>query len=326
MKRLFILPERPSGKNGYAIMVAHDLRRSGFGGSDGVVYAEKRSARERLWGVATGSPSAYKLPSPLDVAAYDEIFIGDTVLLPLLSKSIREWRKVTIRFHNLYLRYLLSGAPLRNPWSLAAFKLLVLSVIMAGVELRALRRDAKEFHFISLEDAEFASRFAKKNVARQHYCLDAIDPASPRPVSSSRRLIWFGGVQAHKKRGLELFISEVLPQLRRQDPRITFELFGVGTEAYNSPDQGILGHGVFPGEGLPYDGDGIFVVPDVEGVGVKIKVRDLLRHGCWFVSTPEGVIGYQLCARKNVAIGRLYDWPELIPRLADAAANSNCRD
>lgn len=305
------MPERPGNRDGYAILVQEDMRRHAVGDEDCVVFAVKRSLLEKLWSVLIGRPSAYKLQSQLNIGDFDFAFIGDTVLLPLVG-DIPNNTHTVIRFHNLYMRHLLSGAALKGLVSRGGLKLFFLSAIMSIIELRALRSNISEFHFISKEDSDLAIRFSRASTKVCTYCFTDIKIGTPKRVRTAHRLIWYGGVQTHKIAGLIKFITQVFTPLRLKDDRFVLELYGARTEVFNDPSNAIFGHGFLEGEMLPFDGDGIFIVPDDSGIGVKIKVKGLLEKGCWFISTPEGMIGYSLSEMPHLRVAPLSKWVDAI--------------
>lgn len=108
----------------------------------------------------------------------------------------------------------------------------------------------------------------------------------------TKRLVWFGGVDSHKKSSVEWFVNEVLPYVQKEIPEAEFHLYGGGTLSYDKPERGIFGHGRYTGESLLPCTDGLYVNPDIIGGGVKLKLKTYYEGGVPFISTYFGYEGY----------------------------------
>jgi hypothetical protein len=86
-------------------------------------------------------------------------------------------------------------------------------------------------------------------------------------------------------------------------------MWGVGTERFANPQNGVYGHGFRRENGLPFDGDGLFVIPDLLGGGIKIKTGDALADGRAFITTPFGMEGYEPAHDPNVLTADFESWP-----------------
>jgi hypothetical protein len=60
------------------------------------------------------------------------------------------------------------------------------------------------------------------------------------------------------------------------------------------------------------DGNGLFVIPDLLGGGIKVKTGDALRQGVPFVTTPFGAEGYEFDHCEGRIVAELPDWSDRI--------------
>jgi hypothetical protein len=166
--------------------------------------------------------------------------------------------------------------------------------------------------FITNEDLSFARLGYPLLKA---VCWPVVDPSTlhlehleiKRPTTP--RIVFFGSASpAHTSVGVKYFTRNIFPVIRAQIPLCEFHLFGSGTKDYDSPNSGVHGHGRYEGCGLPFDGDGLFCVPDTHGCGIKLKIADLLRGHAPFVSTPYGMSGYSIPENPNILVEELDNW------------------
>lgn len=105
------------------------------------------------------------------------------------------------------------------------------------------------------------------------------------------RLIWYGGVESHKKAAITWFIKIVLPRIKLAYPHIEFHLWGKGTEQFDDNSNAIFGHGFYDGDGMPSE-TSLYINPDIIGGGIKLKLMSLLESGMPVISSPFGFEGY----------------------------------
>ena len=103
-------------------------------------------------------------------------------------------------------------------------------------------------------------------------------------VGIASKVIWFGGVEAHKKSSVKWFLNDIWPEIKRKLPDIEFHLWGNRTQKFDNPSLNIYGHGFYSGNDLLQEGKGLFINPDIIGGGVKIKVKSLIEQGVPFIS------------------------------------------
>jgi hypothetical protein len=106
------------------------------------------------------------------------------------------------------------------------------------------------------------------------------------------KIVWLGGVEAHKKASVQWFIKSVFPVIKSQIPDVEFHLWGKKTMQFDAPNKNIFAHGYFNGNDIPFKNSALFVNPDIVGGGVKIKVKTYLEESLKFISTPFGYEGF----------------------------------
>lgn len=329
-RRLLILPCEPGRGDGYSLAVAADLARLAPRPGDVVVYRSARPARREdgalSIGTATAAGKAWNIlrgrpPYELGEAAlrrclaavegdFEEIFAGEIFFYRALRRMFPAAR-IQARSHNFYglgrCRQLLSRPP-------SNFRHTLNLVLYSRLEMEILADPKASLAFITEEELAFARLLAPLAPSTWWPVVDpGLGPKEGVAAPSAPRLVFFGSAAAsHTAIGLDLLCRDVMPRLRGRLPRAELHLFGHGSEAYDAPARGIHGHGRFPGAGLPFDGDGLFCVPDVHGCGVKLKVADLLKGGAPFISTPLGLSGYHLPPHPHILVHELGNWAEAV--------------
>lgn len=314
MVRFFLLPVRPGSSTGYEIMVAQDIERLQTIESDEFFFAKRRSVLGRFYNIISLKPSAFKIVAP-KIERNEFLFVGDSVLTPFVPRSVLNRKETTIRFHNLYLRSLYQYGFLQL-LNMVGLRSMVVFLSVAFVEHFALRQKKAKFDFVSFEDEQFARERFQLSDTEVHG-VNVPVPQMRSRLLHSERLIFFGSLGAHQRPGVDNFVRVILPILRQKDSGYHLEMFGRGTERFHDPENGVYGHGFYNGTGLPFDGDGIFVVPDTIGLGVKMKIGCLVSKGAHVVSTPLGVIGYPKAVTESLHVADLPDWINVIPLIKE---------
>lgn len=171
--------------------------------------------------------------------------------------------------------------------------------------------------FISQEDSDFYTSMygVYSDSEIWPYNLD-IDVAlsNRKTIEPCNKLVWFGGVDSHKKASLNWFISDVLPKVQKVIPEVEFHLYGGGTLAYDNPNNKIFGHGKYTGDDIIPSKSGLYINPDIIGGGVKLKVQTLFDAGVPFISTFYGYEGYdkKLIDNQYCIIEEKEKWAERI--------------
>lgn len=326
--RLLLLPIAPGDKSGYHKAVADDLRRLGSRADDVVVVHQppgdirlagarevlrpaRRSPR-RVLNLLQGRPmtdaTAAELRAAVGSEGFDSIFVGD-VTWYRAARDVFPGRRLTMRFHNFF-SLPRSRAEFRSVSVDALFRMNM--ALFSRLEREICRDPLVDPIFITeVEEAFFKCHYPGRST--QVWSLDITQgPPPTRPTVP--RVAYFGSVASHQRIGLERFLRDVLPQARDRVPALEVHLWGHGSEAFSDPSSGVVGHGYFRGSGMPHGGDALFMVPDVLGCGIKIKVGDLLRDGVPFIATPYAMDGYRYTAHQGVIVAELEDWPA---RIAD---------
>ncbi|EPS2043250.1 TPA: glycosyltransferase [Citrobacter braakii] len=114
------------------------------------------------------------------------------------------------------------------------------------------------------------------------------------PKNSPHNFIHIGTADLRKGNALKLFLDNVWSQLHELYPDLKFYLAGTGTEKFNNPEIGILGLGRIKDEVELFTQGAIFINPQLEGSGVKIKSLVALSYNKCLVTTTIGVEGIDL--------------------------------
>jgi hypothetical protein len=324
--RLILLPCDPIRPGGYNRVAAQDLARlhpregdeilcyieSEFPPPSGMNYFRRPPRRggrkfvNLVVGRALSEVSRSELGAVLRGRRYDEIFCGDVVFYRAL-RSLFPDQQLTVRFHNYFMLSEIRRKARRTPVD-AHFWL----------TLRLTSRLERTICSDPLVSPIFI------NPAEQQ-CFSLTWPGrssslwGPEPVTSGelrhptcQRLIYLGGTGSHQRFGLVRFLDTVFRPLARRYPRLELHLWGDGTESLDAPGSRIFGHGFWTGNGLPHEGDGLFVIPDLLGGGIKIKTGDSIRDGRAFVTTPFGAEGYEWAGGDGRFVAELPDWTQVI--------------
>ena len=133
------------------------------------------------------------------------------------------------------------------------------------------------------------------------------------PLNLDHRLIWFGGVESHKKSSIDWFINEVFPIVKEKIVDAEFHLWGKNTQLFNNPTLGVYGHGYFDGNGMPSN-NSLYINPDIIGGGIKLKLLSLIEDGVPFISSFFGFEGYShdLIDNKYIIVEEENKWAERI--------------
>lgn len=329
-RRLLVLPCAPGTGDGYALAVAADLARLAPGPGDVVVYRGRppadpppgirflatpprwAQALNLLRGRPTSEYSVARLQAVLraEDGPFEEIFAGEIFFYRALRRRF-PGALIRVRTHNLFSLVRCRQEAGHLPTNL---RHTVNMTLYAKLEREILADRRVAPIFITPEEEAFARLLWP---GLDGACWPVVDPALTVPerfrLPTAPRLVHFGSAgAAHTAIGVACLCREAWPRLRARMPEAEFHLFGHGSERFDDPARGIHGHGRHPGDGLPFGGDGLFCIPDIHGMGIKLKVADLLRAGVPFITTPLGLSGYRLPASPHILVRDLRDWPEAV--------------
>ena len=325
-RRLMIFPCETGKQDGYSLAVGADVARLAPGPEDVVIYRSfhpsspqghvrtigTASRADRAWNILRGRPPYEMSVRQLDACLaglegdFEEIFAGEVFFYRALRRRFPS-AHIRARSHNLYslarCRQMLGHHP-------SNFRHALNLRLYSKLEMEILADKRATMLFITEEELAFAR--LQRPLLRGEF-WPVVDPditvgASIHPPTVPRLAFLGSAAASHTSIGLELICRRVMPELRTRIPRIEFHLYGHGTERFHNGAMGIHGHGRFHGDGLPLDGDALFCVPDIHGMGIKLKIADLLKAQAPFISTPLGMSGYRLPPHPHILVQEMDDW------------------
>ena len=331
MARLIVLPVSPLGKGGYNTAVADDVFRLGERDDDftivyphpgqplpdGVATIKRPSKLSALRLMNTIRMRSSTETTPAQIKAvtgdrkFDEIFCGETTFYRSL-RALYPNQRMMVRFHNFFS--LPRCRQEFHQYKIAPIFKLNLSMF-SRLEREICRDPLADIILIAHAEKDFLQlQYPGRNIEVWN---PPIEVASERKTPTVARLAYMGSLAHHQRDGMKYFIEKVMPALRQKRPNLKFHMFGNGSEQWNNPSAGVHGHGFYDGEGMPLDGDALFICPDLLGGGIKIKVGDWLTWGLPFITTRYGLDGYNLPEMDNVLVSELDDWVNSIPAYFD---------
>lgn len=214
----------------------------------------------------------------------------DDVIFYRAIREIFPTKKITVRFHNCFSRILDRQRIIKvsSGWRFKG-KMKILS----RLEREIFNDNAVDKIFLSEEDATYYSLMTGKSDYSVLKYPIKYSNQNTKQKKISNRIVWWGGIESHKKSSVEWFCKDVWPQIIKKYPETEFHLFGYNTFFFDDKKQNIFGHGYFSGDGVPFEGHALFINPDLLGGGVKIKIATYLENGLTFISTPFGFEGYE---------------------------------
>lgn len=242
----------------------------------------------------------------------DDLFFGDSWLFD--KKLSDRFGSVTVRFHNLFLKLSLDY----NVFEIVdiyGFKFGYIVWSFSRLEKSILLMPNIKKEFITLSDLKYAEKVFPGLCNHSYHNFSQWNiPELDGGDFECQTLMWLGGVSAHKKKGLKRFINDVFFPLKVKFPKLKLILYGNGTRQFDCPSNQIYGCGFFEGNGYPSESC-IFINPDLDGLGIKVKLRDLMMRGRTFITTPEGNVGYEDVEYKNRIVAPLDKWVFVLENL-----------
>jgi len=325
---LYLLPSIPGTKGGYQKAVRNDLEYFGPENNDVLVIFDDEiwTQNNEFKNVFYISRKSHKKDNlvrnalrfrPISELSAKEIYnyylnnyfqriICDEVIFYKAAREVFPKKELIIRFHNFYspiyekARHLKCNLGLRLGYNVRAFPNLEKEILL----------DNKCFSFfITQDDYEDAKKMYNCNnigILPMSITKEVISNHGAKDVG--KRLIIYGSVTAaHTKIGVDYFIRNVY---LKNDMGKNYQLFiiGAGSEIYSNIDKNIFGLGFYNGDNLPFDGNGLFLVPDLLGLGIKTKIGDLLLESAYILATKEAVKGYNLEKYNNIFVSDIDNW------------------
>lgn len=332
---LFLFPEAANCNNGYGFAVERDFLRLQplkddiivwytilkkddmhyIRDNDIIIQKNKMLSPKSVYNIIFGKDRTELLAKELIFLrgkSFDKIFCGDTIFY----NAIRELFPNTylhVRFHNCFARICdrknLLGRTLDWKYDRKLKS-------MYKTE-RKIFNDLNAYKiFISDEDRDYYVSMFGRNDDSESWLMEP-DLFSMNKYRNDfryeKKIVWFGGVESHKKASLEWFVNEVFPCILSKIPEVEFHLWGRGTDNYDNQSQHIYGHGFFDGDGVPLN-NALYINPDIIGGGVKIKLLNLIEAGVPFISSYFGFEGYShdLIDNKYIIVEEEDKWAERI--------------
>jgi hypothetical protein len=312
---LYLFPEKASIDNGYSIAVMDDYKQFTINRNDILIWNSKDADFQFFGGngILIKRDNYFSLKRIMNIinrkhicevsigtlsdkvknngTSFETIFCGDIIFYRALRKLFPK-HKLVVRFHNCFARISDRNALLRVKLNR---KMQIGMALSRRLELEIFRDLNVEKIFISEEDMVYYNLMTgRKNDARV-WCItpkETVVSLNRKPIRYANKLVWYGGLEAHKIASIKWFINDIFPIIRNSIPDIEFHLWGKRTEIVDNPSKNIFGHGYYKGRSMPFSETALYVNPDIIGGGVKIKLKTYFEAGIPFITTPFGYEGY----------------------------------
>lgn len=222
---------------------------------------------------------------------FNEIHCDDVIFYKALRELFPN-KKINLRLHNCFSRIGVRNSFLHRDIGL---KYSYAIRMMKSVE-KDIFNDRNVYKiFISNEDMEFyQSTYGIKSDSEtwQYAPNTNLMKKNQKPLKLNHKLVWFGGIEAHKESSVKWFVNCVLPRIREFLPDVELHLWGKNTTNFNNPKSNVYGHGFYSGAGMPFN-NSLYINPDIIGGGIKLKLLSMMEQGVPFISTPFGFEGYE---------------------------------
>lgn len=243
---------------------------------------------------------------------FDEIHLDESFFLGPIRKIFPN-KQFSVRLHNCYSRIYDRQ---RMMGTMLDWKYMTKLKAMYKVEQEVFQDAMVHKIFISNEDRDYYQNiFGVYSDSETWAYIPDMKKAEQnrKPLIFDHRIVWFGGIESHKRAAIVWFINKVLPEIKREIPDVEFHLWGKGSEQFNAESNGIFGHGFFEGNGVP-SATSLYVNPDIIGGGIKLKLQSLIESGIPFISSFFGYEGYShdLIDNKYIIVEEEARWAEKI--------------
>lgn len=335
MANLYIYPSAPGKNTGYGIAVNSDMATFPSGRNDYNIFLSNREFYDKFNRclyinrystsllfysfIKNGYHSIidgyylllvmrkYNLPK-----TFDYLFIGDSNLYNI-SKYVNSNHTI-VRFHNLYLKVYKTIK--LNHLRFYGLKLLLLIYRFKNIE-ESIVKDYVKGKFdklYTITDEE--NKFLQRNYNVYPVCL----PINVNPVmidnsnkSWNGDFIWIGSLSSHKLPGMRFFLEKIyLPLTKKYN--LTFKMYGRGTERFHNAKPGVCGYGFV--DNIPFDklANYMFVNPDINGGGLKLKMLGFYKYNFLCISTKLGIEGLNSYVDKwqNLKVLQIHEWYEFL--------------
>lgn len=254
----------------------------------------------------------YKELSFLAKFDFEEIHLDESFFYRPIRKMFPH-KKLVVRFHNCFARIYDRQRMMQTKLD---WKYQTKLHNMYNLE-REIFRDKNVYKiFISDEDRDYYRNiFGVYSDSETWPYIPDMDKAmkNRKEVKFDHRLVWYGGIESHKKAAIVWFINDILPIVKGAIPDVEFHLWGKGSALFDNPCNKVYGHGFWDGEGMPSE-TSLYVNPDIIGGGIKLKLQTLIEAGVPFISSFFGFEGYSqsLIDGRYVIVEEESKWAEKI--------------
>ncbi|EIS5336251.1 glycosyltransferase, partial [Escherichia coli] len=228
--------------------------------------------------------------SSLGVSQFDVIYedIPTTYFMKSIKRKFPQTRHI-VRSHNVVYKGFLGmknqgNILLRYAWSFELTKILKqekVSFECSDLFIAISKDDILEYKKIGIDVKYSLGVFIPEN-ENSHLRVN------------DNNLIHIGTADLRKASALKLFIDTSWPRIHIEHPNIKLFIAGKDTEKFHQPNIGIYGLGKIKNESDLFKKGSIFINPQLNGSGIKIKSLVALNYSKCLVSTKTGVEGIDL--------------------------------
>ncbi len=327
---LYIFPECVSQKSGYGIAVGYAYSKLQPKEDDLVVwYTEEEefpnkrdndivinrriSFFKRIFNVLRCRPSTELSASDLKFLKgkkFEHIYCDEILFFHALRHYYPS-QHIDVRLHNVFSRILdrkrIMGLSIDPLFHLILY-------LCRRSEREIFRDDNSKKIFISYEDMNYYTSMFGRKIDAEVWPFAPVISKEIRWEINTEKLVWFGGVDAHKSSSVQWLIEDVFKKLKEKHNNLELYLYGRGTERFDDEKNGIHGMGFYQGNDKWPLRNCLYVNPDIIGGGVKLKLMSLLEDGIPFITTPFGFEGYSLdiADDKRCYVVECKKWNEII--------------
>lgn len=160
------------------------------------------------------------------------------------------------------------------------------------------------FIAISGDDKEYYNKISVNVNAVLSVYFELVDDTVENTCEkvSSKNLIHIGTSDMRKGAALRKFIYTVWPKIFEEFPNSKFFIAGKGTEIFDDKENGVIALGFIDDESQLFNKGRIFINPQEEGAGIKIKSLVALKNKSALVSTSVGVEGINVSNGKSAFV------------------------
>jgi glycosyltransferase involved in cell wall biosynthesis len=209
-------------------------------------------------------------------------------------------------------------ATVRNP--LKKFPLFLRYLRRRGYELAACRKFDHVLCFSSA-DAELVAPYTRRPPRVVFPVLEIPPPDALCRGRDNASVVYFGGTaRPGNRQGLEVFLREIYPRVKKAAPRVTFTIRGEppprGLRRLMRRDSSITFKPTAPDLGDELARATAAVVPLWVGSGIKIKILTALSYGLPVVTTPVGGEGIPARDEAEIVVAeKPEDFAEALARI-----------